>query len=42
MRPNEFVFGTLIGNAARQKKYEYLTALLKVNGAHHRRLEASN
>ena len=30
MRPNEYVFGTLMGNAARLKKYEYLTALMKV------------
>ena len=30
MRPNEYVFGTLMGNAARLKKYEYLTVLMKV------------
>ena len=29
MVPNEYVFGTLIGNAARSRSYEYLTALLK-------------
>ena len=27
--PNEYVFGTLIGNAARSRSYEYLTTLLK-------------
>ena len=27
--PNEYVFGTLIGNAARGMSYEYLTVLLK-------------
>lgn len=27
--PNEFVFGTLIGNALRNRSYEYVTSLLK-------------
>ena len=27
--PNEYVFGTLLGNAARSRSYEYLTSLLK-------------
>ena len=27
--PNEYVFGTLLGNAARGRSYEYLTVLLK-------------
>lgn len=30
VRPNEFVLGTLVGNAAKHREYEYLTALLKV------------
>ena len=27
--PNEYIFGTLVGNAARSRSYEYLTTLLK-------------
>lgn len=29
MLPNEYVFGTLLGNAAKSRRYEYLTAVLK-------------
>ena len=29
MVPNDFVFGTLIGNALRNRSYEYVTSLLK-------------